>query len=318
MTPGRRVMLLIDADNVSADVVEQAVAKVMAEHGAIHVRRAYCTAESALANLKLFKSHSIRPIVNLSTGKNSTDIALAVDAVDLVITERPEVVVIVSSDSDFAPLVIKLREKGCRVEGIGQQGKTGDDSKPVYDDFTDLAHRRPRQAPADGGPAATARKRAVRRAGAAPAAPVVVAAAAPAGQAEAVATPLQPSRDVQAAPVQPRGRTPRPRKTPQRAEAAAGEVVAASPTPSTPPMPPIPSIPPMPDDLRRILAVLPELARGATLELGIAAERLRSESLLAKNATSTRLFRKYPDWFVLSPERQPNKVQYRGAATKPG
>ena len=42
-----RVMMLIDADNVSADVVEQAVAKVLGEHGAIHVRRAYCTAEGA-------------------------------------------------------------------------------------------------------------------------------------------------------------------------------------------------------------------------------------------------------------------------------
>ena len=80
-----RVMLLIDADNVSADVIDQAVAMILSEHGAIHVRRAYCTAEAALANLALFTAHSIRPIVNLSTGKNSTDIALAVDAMDLVV-----------------------------------------------------------------------------------------------------------------------------------------------------------------------------------------------------------------------------------------
>ena len=139
-------MLLIDADNVSADVIDQAVAMILAEHGAIHVRRAYCTAESALANLKLFTTHSIRPIVNLSTGKNSTDIALAVDAMDLVVAERPDVAIIVSSDSDFAPLVIRLREKGCRVEGIGQLGKTGEDSKPVYDHFFDIAHRKSRVA----------------------------------------------------------------------------------------------------------------------------------------------------------------------------
>ena len=100
-----KVMLLIDADNVSADVISQAVEKVLAEQGAIHVRRAYCTAESAQKNLALFKRHSIRPIVNLSAGKNSTDIALAVDALDLVLAERPQLVVIVSSDSDFAPLV---------------------------------------------------------------------------------------------------------------------------------------------------------------------------------------------------------------------
>ena len=98
-----KVMMLVDADNVSADVVEQAFAKVLEERGAIHVRRAYCTAESALKNLALFKRLSIRPAVNLSTGKNSTDIALAVDAIDLVVAERPDLVVIVSSDSDFAP-----------------------------------------------------------------------------------------------------------------------------------------------------------------------------------------------------------------------
>ena len=134
------VMLFIDADNVSASVIEQAIARVLADHGAIHVRRAHCTAEAAVNHQQLFKRLSIRPIVNLATGKNSTDIALAVDAIDLVAAERPQVVVIVSSDSDFAPLVIRLREKGCRVLGIGQMGKTGDESRGVYDGFVDLEH----------------------------------------------------------------------------------------------------------------------------------------------------------------------------------
>ena len=136
-----RVMLLIDADNVSADVIEQAMQRTMAEHGAIHVRRAYCNADTALKQQALFKRLSVRPMVNLSAGKNSTDIALAVDAMDLAIAERPDVVVLVSSDSDFAPLVIRLREKGCRVCGIGQQGKTGDETIAVYDEFTDLQHQ---------------------------------------------------------------------------------------------------------------------------------------------------------------------------------
>ena len=167
-----RVMMLIDADNVSADVVEQAVAKVLGEHGAIHVRRAYCTAESALKNLALFKRLSIRPVVNLSTGKNSTDIALAVDAIDLVVAERPDVVVIVSSDSDFAPLVIRLREKGCRVEGIGQHGKTGEEAKPVYDGFVDLHHGKARAA-AKAAPAKASGRRTARAPAPAPAAPAL-------------------------------------------------------------------------------------------------------------------------------------------------
>lgn len=136
-----RVMVLIDADNVSANVLEQALAAIVERHGAAHVRRAYCTAEAALKHLALFKRLSIRPMVNVSTGKNSTDIALAVDAIGLAIADHPTVAVIVSSDSDFAPLVVRLRETGCRVEGIGQAGKTGEESKQVYDDFIDLEHR---------------------------------------------------------------------------------------------------------------------------------------------------------------------------------
>jgi len=250
MNAQKRVMLLIDADNVSAGVIEQAIAKVLAEHGAIHVRRAYCTAESAVVHQKLFKAHSIRPIVNLSSGKNANDIALAVDAMDLAVAERPDVAVIVSSDSDFAPLVIRLREKGCRVEGIGQQGKTGDDSKPVYDAFVDLLHQK-----------------------------------------KAEAAPRSAS-------------APRKRATPARKAAAPGPAPGPAPKP--------PAAPVLPDDVQRILAAIPELRGGAKLELRIAAERLRAEGLLTKNAPSTKLFKKYLDFFVLTPERQPNKVQYQG------
>ena len=182
MNNASTVMLFIDADNVSASVIEQAIARVLADHGAIHVRRAHCTAEAAVNHQQLFKRLSIRPIVNLATGKNSTDIALAVDAIDLVAAERPQVVVIVSSDSDFAPLVIRLREKGCRVLGIGQMGKTGEDSRGVYDGFLDLEHVKARPA-ARSAPAKVAaprtraqplRARALAPAAPPPAAPNVV------------------------------------------------------------------------------------------------------------------------------------------------
>lgn len=135
-----RVMLLIDADNLSVEVMEQAVRLLLNQHGGLHVRRAYCTAESAVANQAAFKRLGIKPMVNLAAGKNSTDIAMAVDAVDLVLAERPDVVVIASSDSDFAPLVQRLREKGCVVRGIGQQGKVGEETQSVYDDYTVLEH----------------------------------------------------------------------------------------------------------------------------------------------------------------------------------
>ncbi len=123
------------------DVIAKAIDHLRnSPYGAPQVRRAHCTPESAVKHQKLFKELSIRPVVNLAAGKNSTDIALAIDAIDLAHTERPDVVVIASSDSDFAPLVARLREKGCFVVGIGQQGKTADETKRVYDDFEDIAH----------------------------------------------------------------------------------------------------------------------------------------------------------------------------------
>ena len=403
----QRIALLIDADNVSADVIDQAVERVLQLHGAIHVRRAYCTTELALANLPLFKRHSIRPIVNLSTGKNSTDIALAVDAIDMVVTERPDLVVIVSSDSDFAPLVIRLREKGCRVEGIGQLGKTGEDSKGVYDDFIDLAHHKSRAVAPGRAPA---RKRAAAGpvtpdAGSEPRAPRRAAAREPAGpagdagrgerSAALASRPAVVERDDAGGrpPAQPPARAARPtRSAPrsERPEGPAGRVAVAVREEAAVPGPiaavrgrrrstgtasggatgtasggtsgaaprPLPalespaavaarSVPnnagggrfaardigaaggaagavrgdqagssgalsALPDDVARILRAVPELARGGKLELGIAAELLRAEKLLAKSATSTRLFKKYPDHFALTPERQPNKVQYLG------
>ena len=153
-----RVMLLIDADNLSLDVMEQAVRLLLNQHGGLHVRRAYCTAESAVANQAAFKRLGIKPMVNLAAGKNSTDIAMAVDAIDLVLSERPDVVVIASSDSDFAPLVQRLREKGCVVRGIGQKGKVGDETQDVYDDYTVLEHHKTAAAPAKPARKTAARK----------------------------------------------------------------------------------------------------------------------------------------------------------------
>lgn len=192
MSTPATVMLFIDADNVSTSVIDQAMTRVLAEQGAIHVRRAHCTAETALKHQQFFKRHSIRPIVNLSTGKNATDIALAVDAIDLVAAQPPAVVVIVSSDSDFAPLVIRLREKGCRVLGIGQLGKTGEDSRGVYDGFVDLEHLKARAAPKIATPAAAPRPRARAPAVAAVAARALAPAPAPARLPMRAAAPPPP------------------------------------------------------------------------------------------------------------------------------
>jgi uncharacterized protein (TIGR00288 family) len=227
-----RVMLLIDADNVSLDVIEQAVRLLLNQHGGLHVRRAYCTAESAVKHQAAFKRLGIKPMVNLAAGKNSTDIALAVDAMDLVLSERPEVVVIASSDSDFAPLVQRLREKGCVVRGIGQQGKTGDETQDVYDDFTVLEHHKaavtPRRSNAADKPARAPRKTAAAKAPAAKRAPAAKKVAATAAPAKAVRK--SPARKLVQAEVA--AAVAAPVVAPEVAPARAPQVAAAAVVPA--------------------------------------------------------------------------------------
>jgi NYN domain len=243
MSAAGRSMFLIDADNVAVEVIEKALAMKQELHGAIHVKRCYCSADFAVKNLAFLKEHSIRAMVNVTAGKNCTDIALAIDAVQLCEYEPARVVVIVASDSDFAPLVMHLRDRGCRVEGVGQEGKVGAESHLAYDDFISL--------PVGRGRAAKATPAASRRAA-----------------------------------------------TSNRAPAAAAPKARA---------------PAVPGDVARWLESVPGLASGDRVELKVAAEALRKAELLSRNASSTTLFKKHPDWFELIPARQPNSVRYRGA-----
>jgi len=260
MISNLRVMLLIDADNVSAEVIEQAVQRTMDEYGAIHVRRAYCNAEMAVNRQALFKRLSVRPMVNLSAGKNSTDIALSVDAIDLAIAERPDVAVLVSSDSDFAPLVIRLREKGCRVCGIGQQGKTGEETIGIYDAFTDIAHNavaKPaaRTVPAKKTAAAkTARAKAV-----------------PAAKKAATKTAARKTTAKAAGKAEPR---PEPQQQAQQ-----------QPQPS--------------EAAEFILQAAPALRSGKDVPLNDVAKALRTAGLLGKNSSSLKLFEKLTAEFAL-------------------
>ncbi len=297
-----RVMLLIDADNVSLDVIEQAVRLLLNQHGGLHVRRAYCTAESAVKHQAAFKRLGIKPMVNLAAGKNSTDIALAVDAMDLVLSERPEVVVIASSDSDFAPLVQRLREKGCVVRGIGQQGKTGDETQDVYDDYTVLEHHKT-AAPARRAVAAADKPaRAPRKA---------VAAKTPAAK----KSPAAKKVAAKTAPTKPAAR-----KTPARKTAAVVEPVIAAVVPVAPVIAPVASAPHNPgrDAPRRggasvqaVMACLPELQAGHGLALNVAVQRLREAQLLGKNSSSLKLFAQLGDEFELSPAGKPTQVRLR-------
>lgn len=273
----KKVAFLVDFDNVATDVIEQALNTVFKDYGAAHIRRAYCNAEQAQREQGFLKRLGLRAIVNLAIGKNSTDIALAADAMDLAITEKPDIIVLVSSDSDFAPLVLRLREKGAWLRGFGQQGKTGDGVIQIYDQFNELAHDSGRPAPKPAAKREPARKAAAPKPAAKKAVPAK--AAAPAPKPEPAPAP---------APKPPAAPAPKAAAAPAPVDA---NVAAAK-------------------EINAVLALLPRLADGQWHDLGAAAKALKEAGLLAKNAPSTKLFRKHPQAFQLQPEKHPNQVRF--------
>jgi uncharacterized LabA/DUF88 family protein len=123
-TPQRRFAVLIDADNVSAQALEGLLAEV-ANYGVAMIRRIY--GDWTLPNLKSWKEqlleHAIQPIQQFryTVGKNATDSALIIDAMDLLFRAKLEGFCLVSSDSDFTRLASRIREEGLMVIGFGER-----------------------------------------------------------------------------------------------------------------------------------------------------------------------------------------------------
>jgi uncharacterized LabA/DUF88 family protein len=117
-----RIALLIDADNSPAVKIDLILAE-LAKLGVANIRRAYGNwKKNELKGWeKVLHECAIRPIqqFDVSKGKNATDMLIAIDALDLLYTDRPDAFGIVSSDADFTPLVMHLRAKGATVYGFG-------------------------------------------------------------------------------------------------------------------------------------------------------------------------------------------------------
>lgn len=257
-----RCALLIDADNVNLEVVAEVMRRLAKPGRRLQHRRAYGSLAKAQEFARLCQEQAIRFLPTTFAGTNGTDIALAIDAIELMINEPVDEIALVTSDCDFLPLVARLREMGAVVLGFGQRGKSARDLDAevlrVYDEFSVI----------DGTPPA------------------------------------------------------KPRAAPKRGAAAAPRAAASKVLPLPGPLPPpaqpapaVPSVallhPPEEDEVRRIVELVPALLEGKKVELGTAAQKLREAGLLAKSAPSTKLFRKYPDRFELTPARQPNKVLYK-------
>jgi len=119
-----RIALLIDADNVSAARLPGILAE-LAKYGTANIRRAYgdWTAPTLKGWTARLHEYAIRPIqqFSYSKGKNATDIALVIDAMELLYTQKLTAFCIASSDADFTPLVMHLRSAGQDVYGFGDR-----------------------------------------------------------------------------------------------------------------------------------------------------------------------------------------------------
>lgn len=132
-----RIAVLIDCDNVSPSHAG-AILEEMAAHGTPTIKRAYGDWTTSQLNgwKKELNRWAIQPVQQFAytVGKNSTDSALIIDAMDLMWMGNVEAFAIVSSDSDFTRLATRLRESGKRVIGLGRR-KTPVSLRNAVDQF---------------------------------------------------------------------------------------------------------------------------------------------------------------------------------------
>jgi uncharacterized LabA/DUF88 family protein len=126
--PTLRLAVLIDADNAQAAVIEGLLAEI-ARFGEATVKRIYgdFTAPTSSSWKKVLQQYAIKPVQQFAytTGKNATDSTLIIDAMDLLYTRKFDGFCLITSDSDFTGLAMRLREEGLTVLGFGEK-KTPD------------------------------------------------------------------------------------------------------------------------------------------------------------------------------------------------
>lgn len=135
-----RIAVLIDADNTSPKYAE-ALLEELAKYGTPTIKRAYGDFSSSQLTgwTRELNARAIRAIHQnaFTSGKNSTDSALIIDAMDLLYAGNVEAFAIVSSDSDFTSLALRLRESGKTVYGLGRR-RTPQSLQNACDKFIQL------------------------------------------------------------------------------------------------------------------------------------------------------------------------------------
>lgn len=142
--PESRVAVLVDCDNTTPEILEYAL-RVVAQFGRVVLRRGYGN-HSTLANKwqEALVRMAFTPCLQYqyASGKNTSDIALALDAIEAMFDNRADTFCLVTSDSDFAHLCRKLRERGSTVHIVGE-AKTPDALRNASDQFFEWARPAP-------------------------------------------------------------------------------------------------------------------------------------------------------------------------------
>ena len=317
-----RIALLIDADNVSVDVLREVIHRLQASGDRLQHRRAYGSVQKAGEFAEVCRDHAIRFLPSTFAGPNATDIAMAIDAVELVLRQPVDEVVIVSSDMDYSPLIVRLRELGCRVTGYGQQGKSGRDIERdyerVYDQFSVIGPAKLR-AVSRPLPLTELRGAAADAATVAPLAPPTPLARAPRAprKAKPLAAPViiplplsaiapAPAPEVQVPRTPEPAVVPAPQAKPAPAARARGRRAAAA----AKPVATLPAV--VPAAVEAVLEACPGLRGGAAVRLNGVAKALRDAGLLSQSGRTTALFKRLASHFELLPADKPESVRFRG------
>ena len=144
----KKLAVLIDADNAPADIIDRLLEEI-AKYGIASVKRIYGDWSHGLSKWKAaLLPHAIVPVQQFAytKGKNATDMALVIDAMDLLYSGNFDGFCIVSSDSDFTRLASRLRESGLTVYGFGEK-KTPEAFRKACDKFVYTEIFRPEKTP---------------------------------------------------------------------------------------------------------------------------------------------------------------------------
>lgn len=284
-------VFLIDADNLNSGAwVDEAFRVLEASEGSFPVRRAYGSADNLKALNDTLRAWAVRPFVNLALTKNTTDMALAVDAMELACQmPAPGLIVIGSGDADFVPLVVRLRERGIRTVCVSERSKMGREAVPAYDQVILVGQESALQEVVSQAPKAKA-----------PAKRASTARKTVAQKVVAVEAPAAPSPAKKAGAKKAGVTTPTAKKT-SGSEAAAQQdlplvVALESALPAT--------------KVEDILQAVPTLQTGLPQPINVVTQALRATTHLGKKASSPKLLKKFPAHFELLPADNPNTVRY--------